>query len=186
MKKISILLAAFACIVAVSCNKDDENGGGSSIVGEWSGVRRIEDKGNNDAVMVHINIKADGTYEQIMPAWIQKRTGTYTVKDNVITFKVNSLEWLWDRGNGYKNAYDERGCWFVNDDWEKPEKEREVYKDPMAQFRKNNPDESDYSEKFKIDSDGNLTFETISGAGVGVGLQLIYYKNPGYKVRMPE
>lgn len=121
MKKSSILLAAFACIVAVSCNKDDENGGGSSIVGEWSGVRGIEDK-------------------------------------------VNSLEWLWDRGNGYKNAYDERGCRFVNDDWEKPEKEREVYNDPIAQFRKKNPDESDYSEKFKIDSDGNLTFETISGA----------------------
>lgn len=73
MKKLFLLLASVA-VLAISCEK---NGGDSkqdqSIVGEWSGVpsdfQIPEGDKFDDYVRVHYNFKADGTFEQIMPAW---------------------------------------------------------------------------------------------------------------------
>lgn len=182
MKKILMLLAAAACLTAVSCEKEDENGS-SSIVGEWSGVSSIEEKGNAEAVVVHFNFKEDGTYEQIMPAWAnqhgEKDTGTYTVKDNVVTFKLTGIAWIKDdSSSGYDNIYDSYGCYWNPD---KYAENRTKYADPFNQYCINWPDRANSSAKYSFDKSGNLYFETVSGAGPGFGRPLVYYKNPGFK-----
>ena len=73
------------------------------------------DKLNNENVRIHFNFKADGTYEQIMPAWEEKNYGKYTVSGDLITFELTSLDWLWDRNNGYDNVYDQYGCFWNPD-----------------------------------------------------------------------
>lgn len=135
------------------------NGGSTptnSIVGEWSGVREVTNPVTD--VRVHYNFKADGTYEQIMEAWAQKRIGKYSVSGNTINMEVTSLEWLWDRENGYSGVYDEAGV------------------KNFAEWAAVNPDEAKYTMTYSLESDGTLRLH-----GGPLGLDLIYVKNPGYK-----
>lgn len=194
MKKhlIMALMAAFAAFTFCSCGDDEPepnasgNNNGSnadnkveaSIVGEWSGIRPDEVLTDSSDVYVHFNFKADGTFEQIMPAWEEKDYGKYTVSGNVVTCKLTSLSWLWDRNNGYDNVYDQYGCYWYPD---KYDEDRKKYEDPFAKFAKEWPGRVDFSAKYSFDKNGNLHLETLTGEGAGFGLELVYHKNPGYK-----
>lgn len=190
MKKFFMLaLTAMISFSFVGCGDDepeiatsDNNKGNKdevSLVGEWSGISEAEElNGDPYQVKVHFNFKADGTFEQIMPAWEEKDYGQYTVKGDVVTFKLTSLSWLWDRENGYDNVYDQYGCYWNPG---KYDENRTVYEDPMAEYAKGWPGRVDFSAKYSFDKDGNLHFETVSGEGPDFGLQLVYHKNPGYK-----
>lgn len=194
MKKhfILALMAAFAAFSFCSCGDDEgdptPNGGNTdnkneaSIVGEWSGIMD-GDSICDDFVRVHFNFKADGTFEQIMPAWEEKDFGKYTVSGNVVTFKLTELSWLWPRDNGvttggYDNVYDQYGCYWNPS---KYDENRTVYEDPFAQFAKGWPGRVDFSAKYSFDKNGNLHLESLTGEGAGFGLPLVYYKNPGFQ-----
>ena len=72
MRKMFLMLASVA-VLAISCAKQgDDPKQENPIVGEWSGIME-GDKLNNENVRIHFNFKADGTYEQIMPAWEEKK-----------------------------------------------------------------------------------------------------------------
>ena len=197
MKKhlIMALMAAFAAFTFCSCGDDEpeikgDNTGNKdevSIVGEWSGI--IDgDSICDDAVRLHFNFKADGTFEQIMPAWEEKDFGKYTVSGDVITFKLTELSWLWNRNNGvttggYDNVYDQYGCYWNPS---KYDENRTVYEDPFAEFAKQWPERVDFSAKYSFDKDGNLHLESLTGEGAGFGLQVTYYKNPGFQPKRRE
>lgn len=174
MKKI-LVLCAVALVAFGSCKKDEPQGG-QSIVGQWSGVRDKAEIGDNNAVMVHFNFKADGTYEQTMPAWDEKDYGTYTVSGDVVTFALTKLSWFRSRNNGYDDVYDQYGCLWNPD---KYAENKVKYSDPFGQFCKDWPDRANYSAKYKF-VDGNLVFETLTGEGPGFGLELMYYKNDNF------
>lgn len=128
----------------------------NSIVGEWSGVREVTNPVTD--VRIHYNFKADGSYEQIMEAWAQKRIGKYSVNGNTINMEVTSLEWLWDRENGYSGVYDEAGV------------------KNFAEWKATFPEEATYTMTYSLESDGTLRLH-----GGPLGLDLIYVKNPGYQ-----
>lgn len=162
-------------------NKDNGNNNESdvkTIVGEWSGIREDAEFNNTADVYVHFNFKADGTFEQTMPAWEEKNFGEYSISGDVVTFKLTSLEWLWDRGNGYDNVYDQYGCFWNPDKYDEDRKE---YPNPFTQFTKEWPGRVNFSAKYSFDKEGNLLLETVSGEGAGFGLQLVYHKNPGFR-----
>lgn len=173
MKKNIYAIAVLALgLVAVSCEKDDKKPSDeNTIVGEWSGPRDLEYKGD---VSIHLSIKPDGTFEMVMPAWIERRTGTYNIEGNMFSFKINKLEWVVNRNNGYRNVYDQYGCWFKNDDWTLPDEEREIYDDPHAEWEKGWPEEASGKTEFSIDK-GILTFKEGF-----VGLILQYVKDPDF------
>lgn len=187
MKK-NILLLASVAVLAISCNKEGDPKTDGKIVGEWSGVpsdfQIPEGEQLDDHVRVHFNFKADGTFEQIMPAWGEKDLGKYTVSGDLVTFELTSLEWLWDKSaDGWDNVYDQYGC-FWNPD--KYDENRTQYPDPFAKFCEEWPDRAKFSAKYSFDKNGNLLFETVSGEGPGFGLELVYHKNPGFKPTKPE
>lgn len=183
MRKLFLMLASVA-VLAISCNKsgndpEPEN----AIVGEWSGVPD-GDELNNEIVRIHFNFKADGTFEQIMPAWEEINYGKYTVSGDLITFELTSLAWLWDRSeSGYDNVYDQYGC-FWNPD--KYDENRTQYPDPFAKFCEEFPGRARGSAKFSFDKDGHLLLEAKEGEIAGFGRKLIYHKNPGYVPVQPE
>ena len=182
MRKLFLMLASVA-VLAISCTKqgDDPEQKGS-IVGEWSGVPD-GDELNNEIVRIHFNFKADGTYEQIMPAWEEKNYGKYTVSGDLITFELTGLDWLWDNtASGYDNVYDQYGC-FWNPD--KYDENRTQYPDPFAKFCQEWPDRARSSAKFSFDKDGHLLLEAVSGEPV-FGHRLVFHKNPGFKPVKPE
>ena len=190
MKKIYLL--AFVAVMAFSCAKsgNDPDAGKKDcqIVGEWSGVpsdfQIPEGEQLDDCVRVHFNFKADGTFEQIMPAWGEKDLGKYTVSGDLVTFELTSLEWLWDKSaDGYDNVYDQYGCFW---DPDKYAENRTQYPEPFAKFCEGWPDRAKFSAKYSFDKNGNLLFDTVSGEGAGIGLELVYYKNPGFKPTKPE
>ena len=187
MKKIILLLASVA-VLAISCNKEGDPKTDGKIVGEWSGVpsdfQIPEGDQLDDYVRVHFNFRADGTFEQIMPAWGEKDLGKYTVSGDLVTFELTSLEWLWDKSaDGYDNVYDQYGCFW---DPDKYAENRTQYPDPFAKFCEGWPDRAKFSAKYSFDKNGNLLFDTVSGEGAGIGLELVYYKNPGFKPTKPE
>ena len=190
MKKIYLL--AFVAVMAFSCAKsgNDPDAGKKDcqIVGEWSGVpsdfQIPEGEQLDDCVRVHFNFKADGTFEQIMPAWGEKDLGKYTVSGDLVTFELTSLTWLWDKtADGWHNVYDQYGCFW---DPDKYAENRTQYPDPFAKFCEGWPDRAKFSAKYSFDKNGNLLFDTVSGEGAGIGLELVYYKNPGFKPTKPE
>lgn len=181
MKKhlIMALMAAFAAFTFCSCGDDEvepkENEKNEvSIVGEWSGIMD-GDEVKNDFVRVHFNFKANGTYEQTMPAWGEKDFGKYSVKGNVVTFELTSIRAIGDESiNGDLSFYDKYGCYYNY--------ETDTYfENPFAEYAKRWPGRIHYSAKYSFDKKGNLHFETLSGEGPGFGLDLVYYKNPGFK-----
>ena len=182
MRKMFLMLASVA-VLAISCNKsgndpEPEN----AIVGEWSGVPD-GDELNNEIVRIHFNFKADGTFEQIMPAWEEINYGKYTVSGDLITFELTSLAWLWDRSeSGYDNVYDQYGC-FWNPD--KYDENRTQYPDPFAKFCEEWPSRARFSAKFSFDKNGNLRLEPVSEDSI-LGLSLVYHKNPGFKPVKPQ
>lgn len=195
MKKHFLFLSLLACVfcassvVLSSCGDDDDNDPiekpgnetAKSIVGAWSGIME-GDEVSNRMVRVHFNFKANGTFEQIMPAWEEIDYGKYTVSGNVVTFELTSLEWLWPRENeatgGYDNVYDQYGCYWYPD---KYAENRIPYEDPFAQYALNWPGRVNFSAKYSFDKAGRLHFETLSGEGPGFGLQLVYYNNPNFE-----
>ena len=180
--RIKLLMPASVAVLAISCAKQgDDPKQENPIVGEWSGIME-GDKLNNENVRIHFNFKADGTYEQIMPAWEEKNYGKYTVSGDLITFELTSLDWLWDRHNGYDNVYDQYGC-FWNPD--KYDENRTQYPDPFAKFCQEWPDRARSSAKFSFDKDGHLLLEAVSGEPV-FGHHLVFHKNPGFKPVKPE
>lgn len=182
MRKMFLMLASVA-VLAISCTKqgDDPEQKGS-IVGEWSGIKEGDEL--NQDVFVHFNFKADGTYEQMMPAWGEIDYGKYTVSGDLITFELTGLDWLWDKtASGYDNVYDQYGC-FWNPD--KYDENRKQYADPFAQFCKSFPARANASATFSFDKDGHLLMKAKEGEIAGFGLDLIYHKNPGYKPKKPE
>ena len=174
MKKIFYLIAAlFLGTAAVSCDKEEDGKSeDNSIIGEWSGTR---DPGDKERVMVHMSIKADGKLVLVMPAWIERRIGTYTVKGNKFSYKIDKLEWIVDRRNGYRNVYDQYGCWFKNSDFELPDDQREKFDNPHAQWAAGWPEDASGEKEFSIDKDGILSFKE----GV-FGLDLVFFKDPNF------
>lgn len=175
MRKMFLMLASVA-VLAISCNKPNDPEPENSIVGEWSGIME-GDELKNEYVRIHFNFKADGTFEQIMPAWEEKNKGKYTISGDVISFELTSLEWLWDRNNGYDNVYDQYGC-FWNPD--KYDENRTQYPDPFAQFCIAWPGRARFSAKFSFDKNGHLLLKAVSEDSI-LGMSLVYHKNPGFK-----
>ena len=184
MRKMFLMLASVA-VLAISCAKQgDDPKPENSIIGEWSGLREGDELTESADVFMHFNFKADGTYEQIMPAWGEKDCGKYTVSGDLISFELTSLEWLWDNSaNGYDNVYDQYGCYWNPD---KYDENRTKYPDPFAQFCKVFPGRAYGTATFSFDKDGHLLLEAKEGEIAGFGLQLIYHKNPGYKPEKPQ
>lgn len=151
-----ITVADLAAVASMILNGDTPMAFSHPIVGEWSGVREVTSPVTD--VRIHYNFKDDCTYEQIMEAWAQKRIGKYSVNGNTINMEVTSLEWLWDRDNGYNGVYDEAG---VKD---------------FAEWKATNPDEATYTMTYSFEKDGTLRLQ-----GGPFGLDLIYVKNPGYQ-----
>lgn len=183
MRKMFLMLASVA-VLAISCNKPgNDPKTESAIVGEWSGLME-GDELKNEYVRIHFNFKADGTYEQIMPAWYEKDSGRYTISGDLITFELTALDWLWDRSeSGYDNVYDQYGC-FWNPD--KYDENRTQYPDPFAKFCEKFPGRARGSAKFSFDKDGHLLLEAKEGEIAGFGQQLVYHKNPGFVPVKPE
>ena len=178
MRKLFLLLASVA-ILAISCKKSPvEPDQKDSIVGEWSGLREGEQliEGRSD-VFIHFNFKADGTYEQIMPAWEEINYGKYTIEGDLVSFELTSIDWLWDRGNGYDNVYDQYGCYWYPD---KFDENRTQIADPFAKFCQEWPERAHSSARFSFDAEGNLLLKTESGEPT-FNLDLVFHKNPGYK-----
>lgn len=177
MKKFFYAIAVLAIgLVAVSCEKDDKKTEENSIVGEWSNFRGGPEV--TEGVFVHLSIKPDGKFEMVMPAWIERRIGTYNVQGNRFSFKIDKLEWVINRGNGYVNVYDQYGCWFKNDDWELPDNQREKYDDPHAKWKEEWPDDAAGELEFSFDKSGNLIFKGDNGILV-VG-DFPYLKDPDF------
>lgn len=151
-----VTVADLAAVASMILNGDTPMAFSHPIVGEWSGVREVTSPVTD--VRIHYNFKDDCTYEQIMEAWAQKRIGKYSVNGNTINMEVTSLEWLWDRDNGYNGVYDEAG---VKD---------------FAEWKATNPDEATYTMTYSFEKDGTLRLQ-----GGPFGLDLIYVKNPGYQ-----
>ena len=177
MRKMFLMLASVA-VLAISCAKQgDDPKQENSIVGEWSGLQEGAELNENADVFIHFIFKADGTFEQIMPAWEEINYGKYTVSGDLITFELTSLDWLWDRHNGYDNVYDQYGC-FWNPD--KYDENRTQYPDPFAQFCIAWPDRARFSAKFSFDKNGHLLLEAVSEDSI-LRMSLVYHKNPGFK-----
>lgn len=146
-----------------SCGDDDDvdlSSGGKkeqTIVGQWSGVREVTSP--IEDVYMHWNFNADGTVEQIMEAWAEKRTGTYSDnKKGEVKVHITDISWLWDRENGYSDVFEQYG-----------------YADFEA-FKKDRPEEVDFTMEYSFNSDGTLRLSNSP-----FGLDLIYVKNPGYQ-----
>lgn len=171
-------------LLFTSCGEDDEEPAVNttgSIIGEWSGIFEDEElNGDPYQVAVHFNFKEDGTFEQIMPHWEEKRCGKYTISGDIVTFKLTSLSWLWNRCNGYENVYDQYGCWWEDYD------NGVVFPDPMAKYAEDWPDRTHFSAKYYFDKAGRLHLDPVTGEGAGYGLQLVYHKNPGFTVTKRE
>ena len=145
-----------------SCGDDDELSSGDktkqSIVGQWSGVREVTSP--IEDVYMHWNFNADGTVEQIMEAWAEKRTGTYSDdKQGKVKVHITDISWLWDRENGYSNVFEQYG-----------------YADFEA-FKKDRPEEVDFTMEYSFNSDGTLR---LINSPIGLD-ELIYVSNPGYQ-----
>ena len=167
----SLLTLTLLSVCLTSCGDDDqlspETGDNQlppqkeqSIVGQWSGVREVTSP--IEDVYVHSNFNADGTMEQIMEAWAEKRTGTYSDdKKGQVKVHITGISWLWDRNNGYKDVFDQYGC-----------ADFEAYKNT-------HPGEVDFTMEYSFNSDGTLR---LSKTPFGFDqMNLIYVKNPGYQ-----
>ena len=147
-----------------SCGDDDELSSGDktkqSIVGQWSGVREVTSP--IEDVYIHWNFKADGTVEQIMESWAEKRTGTYSDdQKGKVKVHITNISWLWDRNNGYKDVFDQYG-----------------YAD-FEDFKNQHPRQVDFTMEYSFNSDGTLR---LSKTPFGFDqMNLIYVKNPGYQ-----
>lgn len=155
MKKqfLFLLTGLMACIAFNSCEKEDDpqqdQPQETSLVGEWSTNRDPNINKDSDipleAVVVHISFRSDGTYSMVMPAWIEQRNGTYTVDGDKVTLNVTSLQWVFDRQNGYTDVYNQYG---VTD---------------IESWKREWPDEASYTSTYSI-KDGVLKFtEPIFG-----------------------
>lgn len=147
-----------------SCGDDDEASSGDntkqSIVGQWSGVREVTNP--IEDVYIHWNFKADGTVEQIMEAWAEKRTGTYSDdKKGKVKVHITDITWLWDRENGYSNVFEQYG-----------------YADFEA-FKEDRPEEVDFTMEYSFNSDGTLR---LINSPIGLD-ELIYVNDPGFQPR---
>ena len=165
----SLLTLTLLSVCLTSCGDDDQlpgdddqlhPGTGKSIVGQWSGVREVTNP--IEDVYVHWNFNADGTMEQIMPAWAEKRTGTYTDnKKGKVKVHITDMSWLWDRKNGYKDVFDQYG-----------------YAD-FDEYKDKHPGEIEFTMEYSFDSDGTLR---LSKMPLGFDqLDLIFVNNPGYQ-----
>lgn len=164
MKKYFFLfLAAFMSLGFVACSSDDDDDNnteqqqGKSIIGQWSGVISLEEIGQG-GVHMHYKFNQNGTFEMIMEAWAQHRLGKYTVKGNEITMEVETIEWLWDRGNGYANALEESGY------------------ESFDAWKKDRPEEWSMKATYSFDKDGYLHIENAT-----FGLDLFFFSDPNYK-----
>ena len=165
----SLLTLTLLSVCLTSCGDDDqlspETGDNQlppqkeqSIVGQWSGVREVTSP--IEDVYVHWNFNADGTMEQIMEAWAEKRTGTYSDnKKGEVKVLITDISWLWDRENGYSDVFDQYG-----------------YADFEA-FKKDRPEEVDFTMEYSFNSDGTLR---LINSPIGLD-GLIYVNDPGYQ-----
>lgn len=174
-KAIITIAAAVLSLLAVSCDTNDKEDTtkGPSLVGEWS---ICDEPGKMETVRIHVSFKADGSFEMVMPAWIERRTGTYTDNGTSFTYKINKIEWVVNRNNGYANIYDQYGCWYVNDDFELSPDEREKYKDPQSQWENTNPQDASATIAYSFDADGSLILE---GDGM-LGMPMPYVKDTDF------
>lgn len=164
MKKyLFLFLAAFMSLGFVACSGDDDDNNnteqqqGQSIIGQWSGVTSLEEIGNGD-VRMHYKFNQDGTFDMIMEAWAQHRTGTYAVKGNEITMDVRNIEWLWDRGNGYANALEESGY------------------ESFDAWKADRPEDWHMKATYEFGKDGYLhIFNTTFN-----GMDLLFFSDPNY------
>lgn len=162
MKKYFFLfLAAMMSLTFVACGDDeDETGKGSgketSIVGEWSGVRSLDQESVKD-IYIHYSFKSNGTFVMTMPAWEEQRSGSYTVDGNKLTMLVKELSWVRDRENGYKDVYDQYDS--ANyEDW-----------------ANKHQDEVVMNATYKFDNNGTLTINNAT-----FGLELIFFSDPKF------
>lgn len=161
MKKYFFLfLAAFLSLGFVACSGDDDDNNneqqqGQSIIGQWSGCRP-DDVQRVDKYM-HYKFNQDGTFEMIMEAWAQHRLGKYTVNGNEINMEVQTIEWLWDRENGYTDALDESGY------------------ESFAAWKADRPEEWNIKATYKFDKDGNLYLDNGT-----FNLDLVFFSDPNY------
>lgn len=162
MKKYFFLfLAAYMSLGFVACSSDDDDDNnteqqqGQSIIGQWSGCRP-DDVQRVDKYM-HYKFNQNGTFEMIMEAWAQHRLGKYTVKGNEIYMEVQTIEWLWDRENGYADALDESGY------------------ESFAAWKADRPEDWNIKATYKFDKDGNLYIENAT-----FNLELVFFSDPNY------
>ena len=168
------LLFFFAGLMALAtfsaCQKDNENTPDNpptpptppSLVGEWSGLRdgslqpgaTIE----NAIVMVHFSFREDGTFSMVMPAWDERRNGTYTLDGDKISLSVTQLEWVIDpRPNTtYSNVYEQYGV------------------ENIGGWRAEWPDDANIQTTFSINND------ILSFGNPILGLQLFFYPNKNF------
>lgn len=162
MKKLFFLfLAVCMSLGFVACSGDDDDNNteqqqGQSIIGQWSGVTSLEEIGVGD-VRMHYKFNQDGTFEVIMEAWAQHRTGTYAVEGNEITMDVRNIEWLWDRQNGYANVLEESGY------------------ESFGAWKADRPEDWHMRATYKFDKNGNLHLDNAT-----FGLELIFFSDPNY------
>lgn len=123
MKKrgfIFLIMASFLMATAfVSCEKENngDDNHAFSLVGEWSAIDADEasipqviDATVDEMVRIHFSFKDDGTCTITMPAWDERRYGSYTVEGNKLSITITKLEWVLPRNNGYTDVYDQYGA----------------------------------------------------------------------------
>lgn len=162
MKKYFFLfLAAMIGMTFAACSSDDDDNNteqqqGQSIIGQWSGVTSLEEIGQGD-VRMHYKFNQDGTFEMIMEAWAQHRLGKYTVKGNEITMEVETIDWLWNRDNGYLGVLDESGY------------------ESFDAWKKEQPEDWHMKATYSFDKDGYLHIDNAT-----FGMQLFFFSDPNY------
>lgn len=113
MKKKGFLFLLMASLLMAttftSCEKENNNDNKTfNIVGEWSGIGDDEasiplaiNSSVDEQVRIHFSFKADGTCSITMPAWDERRSGTYTLNGNKLDITITKLEWVLPLNNGY-------------------------------------------------------------------------------------
>lgn len=146
-----------ACFAFSSCDKENSD---NPLVGEWSATRGIEVTASTtiplEQVVAHYTFREDGTYSLVLPAWAERRNGTYTIEDNKVNFIVTSLEWVIIRENGYADVYDQYGV------------------EDMEGWIEAWPEDAAYSSTFSI-TDGVLSFDEPL-----LGLDLRFINDPDF------
>lgn len=169
MKRHLIFFVAGLMALATfcACQKDDENttpdaSSTPSLVGEWSGLREIVQPGtpvDMAQVMVHFTFRTDGTFSMVMPAWDERRNGTYTLDGDKISLSVTQLEWVIDPRpyTTYSTVYEQYGVTNIEG------------------WRTDNPNDASIGTTFSIDKDNVLTFGDRL-----LGLELFFYQDDDF------